>query len=66
MLKPYECIIASNYSHLKNTTGSIGATGHRILAGTNKVKLSASDIQNILNRQGMGFHQALPKVVCIS
>lgn len=68
VLKPYQCAVSASTGHiLNNETGSIEATGHKILSiETEDGKLRPSDIIPVLENHRNVPHQVMPKMVYIS
>lgn len=67
LLKPYEAVICPQTGHINvHETGSVEASGHKILAVETKYgKLSADQIQEIVNKH-TDEHMVKPRMVFIS
>ena len=69
ILRPYEAVIACDSGHIStHETGSIEATGHKVIALQNSDgKLQASQIEKCFNDHMMTYeHMVYPKMVYIS
>ena len=68
LLRVYEAVISAKTGHISaNETGSIEATGHKVIAvETEDGKLRPSDIQNALKEYALKPHVVKPRMVYIS